>query len=57
MAVVVDAIDENAVAFYERYGFRRFEDDPARLCLTMSSVRDIFRGDEGVSADRLEQRG
>lgn len=57
MAVVVDAIDENAVAFYERYGFRRFEDDPTRLYLPMSSIRDIFPGDEGSSVDRLEQRG
>ena len=49
MAVVVDAIDEVAAAFYGRYGFRRFQDDRMRLYLTMNKVRAIFPG-EGTEA-------
>ena len=45
MAIVVDALDETAAGFYERYGFRRFADDPMRLYLTMNKVREIFPDD------------
>lgn len=45
MAMVVDALDETAAGFYERYGFRRFADDPMRLYLTMNKVREIFPDD------------
>jgi GNAT superfamily N-acetyltransferase len=38
MAVVVDAIDDAARSFYERYGFERFEDEPYRLFLPMTTI-------------------
>jgi GNAT superfamily N-acetyltransferase len=37
-AVIVDAIDERAVSFYERYQFRRFPDMPRRLFVPL----DVF---------------
>jgi ribosomal protein S18 acetylase RimI-like enzyme len=41
MAVIVDAKDDRARAFYERYGFLRFEDDPYRLFLPMADAERI----------------
>ena len=38
VAVIVDAKDENAAQFYERYGFRRFVDPPLRLHIMMSTI-------------------
>lgn len=38
MAVVVDAKDERACRFYERYGFLRFSDDDQRLFLPMRRI-------------------
>lgn len=38
MAVVVDAKDDAARSFYERFGFRRFVDDEFRLFLPMSDI-------------------
>jgi predicted GNAT family N-acyltransferase len=38
VAVIVDAKDENAARFYEHYGFRRFEDPPLRLYITMATI-------------------
>jgi GNAT superfamily N-acetyltransferase len=42
MAVVVDAKDNAARAFYERYGFIRFLDHEYRLFLPMATVAQIF---------------
>ena len=42
MAVVVDAKDDAARAFYERYGFMRFTDHEHRLFLTITTVAQIF---------------
>lgn len=40
VAIVVDAIDENAVSFYQHFGFRRFPDESSRrLFLRMSDAR------------------
>ncbi|MBA2597898.1 MAG: GNAT family N-acetyltransferase [Chloroflexota bacterium] len=36
MAVIVDAKDDQARAFYEHYGFRRFVEDPYRLFIPMA---------------------
>ena len=48
--VVVDAKDTDAQAFYERFGFRSFPDQPRRLFLPLASLRPIPRsGDEGDS--------
>ncbi|HEV8638537.1 MAG TPA: GNAT family N-acetyltransferase [Chloroflexota bacterium] len=42
MAVVVDAKDDAARVFYERYGFRRFLDNEYRLYLPMETVEQLF---------------
>lgn len=41
-AVIVDAIDEGARAFYLREGFVEFPDHPMRLFLGMSTIRTLF---------------
>jgi GNAT superfamily N-acetyltransferase len=41
MAVVVDAKDDAARSFYERYGFPRFVDDAFRLFLPMADIRPL----------------
>ena len=42
LAVIVDAKDERAVAFYRRYEFIPFADQPARLFLPMSVIEKVF---------------
>jgi predicted N-acetyltransferase YhbS len=37
--IVVDAVDENAAAFYQRYGFVRTPENPLRLYRRMKDVR------------------
>jgi ribosomal protein S18 acetylase RimI-like enzyme len=41
-AVIVDAVDDAAVAFYEHHNFVRFADDSRRLYRTMDTIRAIF---------------
>jgi GNAT superfamily N-acetyltransferase len=41
MAVLVDAKDEGAVQFYERYGFRRFADRSMSLYMPMEDIRQL----------------
>lgn len=43
MAVVVDAKDEVAAAFYRRYDFKPLQSRPRRLYLPMRTVETIFR--------------
>lgn len=38
VGVIVDAKDETAARFYERYGFRRFADPPLRLYILMATI-------------------
>ncbi|MDJ0593682.1 MAG: GNAT family N-acetyltransferase [Pleurocapsa sp. MO_226.B13] len=38
IAVVVDAIDENAVRFYRKYGFTSFASQSSRLYLSMKAI-------------------
>jgi predicted N-acetyltransferase YhbS len=38
VAVIVDAKDEKAAGFYEKFGFRRFVDSPLRLYLMMATI-------------------
>ncbi len=38
--VVVDAKDADGVRFYQHYGFQPFRDDPMRLIIPMSTVRE-----------------
>lgn len=40
--VVVDAIDDNAVGFYQRWGFIAAPDNPMRLYRKMSDIRASF---------------
>jgi len=42
LAVIVDAIDESARAFYEHFEFLPFPDQPRRLFLPMASVAELF---------------
>jgi len=42
MAVVVDAKDDDACAFYEHYGFRRFTNDPYRLFISMGTIKTLI---------------
>ena len=42
IAVIVDAKDDTARAFYERHGFQRFADDPMRLFMPMADVERQF---------------
>ena len=42
VAVVVDAIDENARAFYRRYGFIDIPNHPNRLFIAMKTVAQLF---------------
>ncbi len=42
IAVVVDAIDENAHAFYGRYGFIDIPNHPNRLFMPMKTVAQLF---------------
>jgi GNAT superfamily N-acetyltransferase len=45
-AVEVDATDDQARAFYQRYGFAPLQDDPLHLFLPIATVQDAF-GSEG----------
>lgn len=38
-AIVVDAKDKSAKAFYRRFGFEPFKDEPMRLSLILKDVR------------------
>ncbi len=42
LAVVVEAIDDNAVSFYRKYGFTSFDSNPNRLYLSMGKIAKIF---------------
>lgn len=42
MAVVVEAKDDRACCFYERYGFIRFPEHPSRLFLPMRTIIGLF---------------
>jgi GNAT superfamily N-acetyltransferase len=50
VGVVVDAIDDDARAFYERYGFSRFPDDAHRLIIPMATVARLMG--EGRSSSK-----
>lgn len=43
MAVIVDAKDNKAVAFYERFGFIRFFHNASKLFLPMSTIELLFK--------------
>ena len=41
LAVIAEAIDEKAVDFYRKYGFRSFINNPMKLYFPMQSVREL----------------
>lgn len=42
LAVVVEAIDENAVRFYQKYGFEQFKQYPTKLYLPTKLIAENF---------------
>jgi GNAT superfamily N-acetyltransferase len=46
-AVEVDAIDPQAKAFYEKYGFVSLHDNPLHLYLPMATIEDAFKPGAG----------
>lgn len=42
IAVVVDALNERAASFYQKYGFQQFKQHPLKLYLSMQSVAQLF---------------
>ncbi len=46
-AVEVDAIDEEAKAFYQKYGFLPLQDNPLHLFLPLATVEDVLAEKEG----------
>ncbi|AFZ38013.1 acetyltransferase (plasmid) [Stanieria cyanosphaera PCC 7437] len=41
LAVIAEAIDEKAVYFYRKYGFRSFVNSPMKLYFPMQSIREL----------------
>ena len=44
LAVIVDAKDHQARAFYQRYGFIDLPEHPNRLFLAMKTIEQLFPG-------------
>lgn len=42
IAIVVDAVDQRAASFYQKYGFQGFKQHPLKLYLSMRSVAQLF---------------
>lgn len=45
--ILVDAIDDSACAFYEKYGFRRSAALPLKLMITLEEVQRVLAGSTG----------
>jgi hypothetical protein len=43
LAVVVDAIDDDAVKFHQRFEFQTFPDQPSKLFRTMTDIERTFK--------------
>ena len=43
LAVIVDALNDRAVQFYVKYGFRKFKGEPMKLYLLMQSIKKLFQ--------------
>ena len=46
IAVVVDAKNEKAKGFYEKFGFKQFTKHPHRLYLLMNTIKNLITGRE-----------
>ncbi|MEB3882507.1 GNAT family N-acetyltransferase [Lyngbya sp. CCY1209] len=42
LAVIAEALDEEALGFYLKYGFLQFQQDPMKLYLPMQSIAELF---------------
>lgn len=49
VAVIVKALNEKALSFYIKYGFRQFKQEPGKLYLPMKSVEALFQNVEASS--------
>ncbi len=45
LAVIVEAIDEKAVSFYRKYGFRSFSGNTMKLYMTMQSIKELCQSE------------
>lgn len=45
LAVIAEAIDEKAVSFYRKYGFRSFSSSPMKLYMTMQSIKELCQSE------------
>jgi predicted GNAT family N-acyltransferase len=43
LAVIAEALDESALSFYIKYGFKPFKQEPMKLYLPMKSVEGLFQ--------------
>ncbi|GAB4300100.1 MAG: hypothetical protein Fur0025_39510 [Oscillatoriaceae cyanobacterium] len=43
IAVIVKALNEKALSFYIKYGFKQFNEQPMKLYLPMNSVAELFK--------------
>ncbi|NER50685.1 MAG: hypothetical protein F6J92_29245 [Symploca sp. SIO1A3] len=41
LAVIVEALDEEALGFYIKYGFQQFRKEPMKLYLPMKSIKEL----------------
>ncbi|MBD2433287.1 MULTISPECIES: hypothetical protein [Fischerella] len=41
VAVIAEALDEEALSFYVKYGFQHFQQEPMKLYLPMKSVEEL----------------
>jgi hypothetical protein len=41
LAVIAEALDEDAMSFYLKYGFQPFRQNPMKLYLPMKSIEDL----------------
>jgi len=42
LAVIAEALDEEAANFYIKYGFQRFKQEPLKLYLPMKSIELLY---------------
>lgn len=45
IAVIAEAIDEKAVSFYRKYGFRSFTGNTMKLYMTMQSIKELCQSE------------
>jgi len=55
--VVVDALNDGAVRFYEHYGFRRFDDTPMRLYIAVDALRQLYPDTPAADSSSLGGSG